>query len=297
MTEKTVLITEMFYSVQGEGARIGVPSIFIRVFGCNLNCPGFGQPRNNIIPIEEMPHNKFDVSSVDKIENLPVFDIGCDSSAAWSKKYRHLSKSYTVDELLVEMKALFPKYGYTFPDIVITGGEPLLKKFQPFWAELFMKADKLFNEITFETNGTQIVGDVLADSISQCGRKFTFSVSPKLSLTGEKTSKTLKPASISSMRALFRVADVAVYLKFVIRAERDMDEIDSYCEEYRYHWADEAGGDLLDYPPLPVYVMPEGATVEGLKLTEKKVANIAMKHGVRFSPRLHCALFGNLWST
>jgi len=31
-------ITEMFYSVQGEGINIGKPAMFIRFSGCNLNC-------------------------------------------------------------------------------------------------------------------------------------------------------------------------------------------------------------------------------------------------------------------
>ena len=31
-------ISEIFYSIQGEGALVGVPSVFIRTSGCNLRC-------------------------------------------------------------------------------------------------------------------------------------------------------------------------------------------------------------------------------------------------------------------
>ena len=33
-----MLISEIFYSIQGEGILTGVPSVFIRTSGCNLRC-------------------------------------------------------------------------------------------------------------------------------------------------------------------------------------------------------------------------------------------------------------------
>ena len=38
MKQKTLPVSEIFYSIDGEGARTGAPAIFIRLFGCNLDC-------------------------------------------------------------------------------------------------------------------------------------------------------------------------------------------------------------------------------------------------------------------
>ena len=40
-----IKIAELFYSIQGEGRYMGVPSVFLRTFGCNFTCAGFGMPR------------------------------------------------------------------------------------------------------------------------------------------------------------------------------------------------------------------------------------------------------------
>ena len=54
-----IKIAELFYSIQGEGKYQGVPSVFLRTFGCNFKCAGFGMPRgelsqeaNNIDPTQ-----------------------------------------------------------------------------------------------------------------------------------------------------------------------------------------------------------------------------------------------------
>jgi len=288
---RKIKITEAFYSVQGEGRRVGVPSVFVRVFGCNLNCPGFGQPRGNMIPIEEMPHNTFDVSQVESIEDLPVFNFGCDSSAAWSKRYRHLSEDFTVDELNNRIQSYFTDADmWNTPDLVITGGEPLLKKYQKFWVEFFAGTNFQM-DLTFETNGTQTLlpefVQALRDYTTNGRGKVTFSVSPKLSISGEPFQKAIVAEAVDQYVVElydWSPEDFDVYLKFVIRDEQDIEEVEKVEATYTNFIGD-------------IYLMPEGATIEGLKLTERGVAELAMRHGYFFSPRLHCHLFGNSWST
>lgn len=38
MLDKKLPVSEIFLSVDGEGSRTGLPTIFIRLFGCNLSC-------------------------------------------------------------------------------------------------------------------------------------------------------------------------------------------------------------------------------------------------------------------
>jgi 7-carboxy-7-deazaguanine synthase len=274
--------SETFHSIQGEGKWVGTPSVFLRTFGCNLTCAGFGQPRDNHIPEEEMPHMKMDISAVTSVEDLPVVDIGCDSSASWSAKYKHLSPFATTDELAYKISEYAPWSKDNH--LVITGGEPLLG-WQKAYIELLdnIYLDEL-THLTFETNGSKKVIPEFSDYLNMRDIDVTWMCSPKLSLTGEDQSITIDPESLLSMN---KVNNSNINLKFVIRDEEDITEVQDAITKYT-----DAGVVIED-----VYLMPEGATLEGQELTERNVADICMKWAYKFSPRLHISLYGNSWGT
>ena len=274
--------SEIFHSIQGEGKWVGTPSVFLRTFGCNLTCEGFGQPRDNHIPEEEMPHMLMDISNIKSVEELPVVDIGCDSSASWSAKYKHLSPFATTDDLAYRISEYAPWSKDNH--LVITGGEPLLG-WQKAYIELLdnIYLDEL-THLTFETNGSKKVIPEFSDYLNMRDIDVTWMCSPKLSLTGEDQSITIDPESLLSMN---KVNNSNINLKFVIRDEEDIMEVQDAVTKYT-----DAGVVIED-----VYLMPEGATLEGQELTERNVADICMKWAYKFSPRLHISLYGNSWGT
>jgi organic radical activating enzyme len=276
--------SEIFHSIQGEGKWVGTPSVFLRTFGCNLTCAGFGQPRDNRIPEEEMPHMIMDISNIKSVEELPVVDIGCDSSASWSAKYKHLSPFATTNELVFKISEYAPWSQYNH--LVITGGEPLLG-WQKAYIELLEHSEmNELTHLTFETNGSKVVIDSFSDFLNDIKPELdvTWMCSPKLSLTAEDQSITIDPDSLLSMN---KVDNSNINLKFVIRDEEDISEVRNALAKYA-----DAGVNIED-----VYLMPEGATLEGQELTERNVADLCMKYGYKFSPRLHISLYGNSWGT
>jgi 7-carboxy-7-deazaguanine synthase len=88
-TRKTVPIAEIFASIQAEGKYLGVPSVFVRFYGCNLRCQFRGKE--------------------------------CDTPYAVNTE-KDKSSLMTVEQIIKEIRKFKSKH------IAFTGGEPMLYK-------------------------------------------------------------------------------------------------------------------------------------------------------------------------
>lgn len=175
-------VSEIFYSLQGEGEFIGTPSVFLRLGGCNLRCSGFG--------------NQYTGSTI----------IGCDSIYAANAKFSKEWKFYeNAQELIFEIQSLSD---VNF-DIVITGGEPTLQFGNPILLETIKHFLQKGHRISVESNGSV---DFRFDEVL---KELYFTLSVKLSNSGEPINRRIKPSVIQN------IIDNAknVVFKFVLNAK------------------------------------------------------------------------------
>ena len=277
-------VSELFYSIQGEGRYMGVPSVFLRTYGCNFTCGGFGMPKGEVSSERDVIAIKAD--DYTDYKSLPLVSTGCDSYASWDPRFKHLSPVLTTVSIVDSIMDILPHKRWMDEHLVITGGEPLLG-WQRAYPEL-LSNEKMrgLKEITFETNGTQELSQDLTVYLQQWKTNreknaLTFSVSPKLSISGEKWSEAICPSIIRQYESIG-----FVYLKFVIATKEDALEADKAVKEFR-------NGGFRG----PVYFMPCGGVESLYNLNAKNVAIEAMNRGYRYSDRLQVPLFKNEWGT
>lgn len=282
-----IKVSEIFYSLQGEGRFVGVPSVFLRTYGCNFKCAGFGcKPGEVSTGADEVAK---EVDKYDTFLSLPLVETGCDSYASWHPAFKHLSPTITTEDLVERMLALTPNNMWAQNNgndvhLVITGGEPLLG-WQRAYEELLSHprmAD--LKNITFETNGTQELHAsfemyLLRWAKEVPGREVTFSVSAKLSASGEKAEEAIRPEIVSNYQKFGHA-----YLKFVVETEDHVNEAVRAVDQFR------AGG----FTGV-VYLMPQGGVVTPYDANKLNIANICCERGFNYSPRLHVDLWGNGW--
>lgn len=287
-----IKVSEVFYSLQGEGRFVGVPSVFLRTYGCNFTCAGFGcAPGEKSAGADEVAKT---VELYKDFNSLPLVDTGCDSYASWHPAFKHLSPTQTTEELVDRMLALTPNNAWVQNNgndvhLVITGGEPLLG-WQRAYAEL-LSHDRMrdLKNITFETNGTQelhkdfrhfLLDWTLNPRLGKKGPSaLTFSVSAKLSASGEKWEEAIRPDIVMSYADLGHT-----YLKFVVETDEHIADAIRATDEYR-----KAGFRGT------IYLMPQGGVVKPYDQNKLRIADICVAQGWNYSPRLHVDLWGNGW--
>jgi organic radical activating enzyme len=287
-----IKIAELFYSIQGEGRYMGVPSVFLRTFGCNFKCAGFGMPRGELSKeAEEIANTHTTIKEFTKYEELPLVSTGCDSYASWDPRFKDLSPMLTTDAISDRIMEILPFNEWQNEHLVITGGEPLLgwQRAYPDLLDHPKMAD--LTEITFETNGTQQLTPEFKEYLKKWQmrnwhtggpvKEVTFSVSAKLPCSGEKWEEAICPEIVREYEEVG-----TAYLKFVISTEQDF--ADAECAVGAFRSAGFRGH---------VYLMPVGGVESVYALNNRAVALMAMKRGWRYSDRLQVPLFKNEWGT
>jgi organic radical activating enzyme len=281
-----IKIAELFYSVQGEGRYMGVPSVFLRTFGCNFKCAGFGMPKGELSNEVESIAQR--ITEFKSYEELPLVSTGCDSYASWDPRFKDLSPMLTSDGIAERICEILPFNEWKDEHLVITGGEPLLG-WQRAYPDL-LEHPKMqgLKEITFETNGTQKLTPEFKEFLTlwqmpnvDFNREITFSVSAKLSCSGEARHEAIRPDVVCEYEEVGYT-----YLKFVVATEEDAEEAIETADIYR---AEGFTG--------PVYLMPVGGVESVYTLNNRRVAELAMNNGLRYSDRLQVPLFKNEWGT
>lgn len=186
----------------------------------------------------------------------------CDTKYSWDFERFDFAKEVreaTLESVVEQLR------GAPSGHVVVTGGEPLLQ--QRALAKIFERVQHdLFIEI--ETNGTRVPLPSLRARVNQ------WNVSPKLASAGDAEALRIRPEALTALRDTGRA-----YLKLVVRTEQDRGEAEALRERFGF----ERERTLL---------MPEAATRQELDQRSPEVATWSQQLSVRFSSRLHVALWG-----
>lgn len=250
-----IKISELFYSIQGEGKRTGYPSFFIRSNLCNLRCKF---PGGNLC---DTPYTSWDFENPDNIGELKI------------------------EEIISEYKKYYPC------DIVITGGEPTIqgKELLSLCREIKKILTSSYSSsslgtqqisITLETNGTFIDEYVNYIDLVSISPKLKSSIPFKTEFEKGHNKNRLNYKVLKSYNDYHQQGKFDIQWKFVVTSEDDLEEIKSIQQKIGIQNKD-------------IFLMPEGITEKELSEKRLMVVELCKKYHFNFTDRLQIKLWGN----
>lgn len=182
-------ISELFYSIQGEGKRTGCPSFFIRTNFCNLRC-------------------KFTSGNL------------CDTAyTSWYPDDKKNLGDVEINLIVDEYKKFLCK------DVVISGGEPTMyaEELETVCIELKKSNPDIF--ITIESNGTYIGNFVKYVNLMSISPKLRSSVPFNTEYEKMHEKNRINTEVLKSYNELKTKGLVDIQWKFVFTSLNDIDEI------------------------------------------------------------------------
>ncbi len=181
---------------------------------------------------------------------------GCNLACSWCDTKHSWGKGIEMDEAEVAERIR----SYRCPNLVITGGEPLMQQ-QELVTLLAQLPRDMFVEV--ESNGTLLPQPLLLQRVNQ------WNISPKLGHSGNALTRTVKADVLAQFAALPHA-----WFKFVVQQAEDWEAIA-----------------ILGLPKERIILMPCATTRAALEAARPTVAELCIRQGVRFGDRLHLVLW------
>ncbi len=195
----------------------------------------------------------------------------CDTPyASWEPEGSHA----TVEEIVRRI------LDYSCRHVVLTGGEPMISRDIHALAKTLRDAGR---HITIETAATVAPDGIACDLASLSPKLANSRPDERFSESWRQQHETtrIQPAVIRQWIDQHRYQ-----LKFVVREESDLDEIEDLVRQI-----------ARPVPPENILLMPEGVDDEILRQRGLWLTDICRNRGYRYCPRLHIALYGNVRGT
>lgn len=196
-------VSEIFYSIQGEGPDLGNPIIFIRLVGCNLHCHFCDSPYTWRWDDTSFEHNNARKYSKDIETNL-----------------------MSVDQIMQKLKTIDPDRRTNL--VVITGGNPLIHQKKLVFNRLLGELHRRGYTIEMEDNGTIAPAEYITDALGV----YQYHITPKLANSGLAKSVRDREDVMRRYVEISEDLNCRVVFKYVISTLEDFEEVCALVEKY-----------------------------------------------------------------